>query len=268
MLGPRSREFEGSESLFAAEDFIAGLRSSGWDPGAVPDGVIFTYGGFDGFCSSQHDAYTMNPMLGPGPGRFFTVNATEGRVGICCMGIGAPAVVAILEALVALGVRRFISMGTAGGLQAAQRPGDTVLVTDAIRDEGTSYHYLPADSPAIADTDLTNQLADGLRAAGISFTSGSSWTVDAPYRETREEVARYRADGVLTVEMEASALFAVAGVRGVALASVVAMDGAFGDPIEKPQFDRGAAYGRLFEILPVVIGVLRDTETEPSGTRS
>ena len=257
MFVPRSRDFEDADALFRPEDFIDGLREGGWDPGAVPEGVVFTYGGFDGFCAGQPDAYTMNPMLGPGPGRFFTVDATGGMVGICCMGIGAPAVVSVMELLVVLGVRRFISLGTAGGLQPHHQPGDTILVSEAVRDEGTSYQYLPSEVRALADAELLNEIAEGLHDAEVPFETGLAWTVDAPYRETREEVARYRAGGVLGVEMEASALFCVAEVRSVALASVVVVDGAFGDPIDRPRFDRAAAYGRLFEVLPVTIDVLR-----------
>lgn len=258
MFVPRSRELDGSEVLVRPEDFIEGLRATGWEPGVVPDAVVFTYGGFEGFCAGQPDAYTMNPMLGPGPGRFFTVDATDHRVGICCMGIGAPAVVSVLELLVVLGVRRFVSLGTAGGLRADHRPGDTVLTSGAVRDEGTSYHYLPADVPVLADAELLGRLSAALTDANVPFATGPTWTLDAPYRETREEVARYRAQGVLTVEMEAAALLAVATVRAVALASLLVVDGAFGDPIARPQFDRGAAYVRLFGLLPLTIDVLRD----------
>jgi nucleoside phosphorylase len=254
---PRSRELDGSEALFRPEDFIEGLRAGGWSPGDVPDAVVFTYGGFDGFCANQPDQYTMNPMLGPGPGRFFGVDATGGTVGICCMGIGAPAVVSVMELLAVLGVSRFLSLGTAGGLQAAHRPGDTVLVSEAVRDEGTSYHYLAADVPARPDADLTARLGRALDDAGVPYTTGSTWTIDAPYRETADEVSRYRAAGVLAVEMEASALFALGSVRQVSVASLLVVDGAFGDPIDRPQFDRGAAYGRLFGLLPIAVETLR-----------
>ena len=154
MSVPRSWNFDDAEALFRPEDFISVLRAGGWEPGVVPEAVVFTYGGFEGFCASQPDEYTMNPMLGPGPGRFFTAAASDHAVGICCMGIGAPAVVSVLEHLVVLGVTRFASLGTAGGLQAQHRPGDVVLTSEAVRDEGTSYHYLPDDLPALPDGEL------------------------------------------------------------------------------------------------------------------
>jgi uridine phosphorylase len=100
----------------------------------------------------------MNPMLGPGPGRFFQVNSTDGRVAVCCMGIGAPAVVAQLEVLASLGVRRFLSLGTAGGLGPDQAPGDVVVLTGAVRDEGASYHYVAPDADVRPDADLTEAL--------------------------------------------------------------------------------------------------------------
>jgi len=255
----------GDDAVYRAEDFIEALRDAGWNPGVVPRAVVFTYGGFDTVCSSQPDAYTMNPSLGPGPGRFFTVDATDGAVGICCMGIGAPAVVAILEVLIVLGVQRFVSLGTAGGLQPRQTPGDAVLISATVRDEGTSYHYLPADASADPDPDLTARLADAMHAGGIRFESGASWTIDAPYRQTKGEIARYRQDGLLTVEMEASALFAVGALRRVPIASVVVIDGAYGDPIAAPQVDRRTAYERLFQVLPVVIDVLRNEPGRPGS---
>jgi uridine phosphorylase len=246
----------GFDSVYSADDFVAHLRAGGWDPGTVPESVIFTYAAFYLLLGAQSDAYRMNPMLGPGPGRFFLANSTDGRVGICCMGIGAPAVSAQLEVLVALGVRRFLSLGTAGGLAADHVPGDVVVLTGAVRDEGTSYHYVEDGIDVAPDAALTNALENALTRAGISARTGSTWTTDAPYRQSTEEIADYRQRGVLTVEMEAAALFAVAQVRGVALASAVVVDSVFGDPIDHPTMDTDAAFGKLYEVFTVGVDLL------------
>jgi nucleoside phosphorylase len=243
-------------SVYRAEDFVAHLRRGGWEPGPLPEGVIFTYGGFDLLCGAQPDAYAMNPMLGPGPGKFFLVNSTNGRVGVCCMGIGAPAVVAQLEVLAALGVRRFLSLGTAGGLAAELTPGDVVVLTGAIRDEGTSYHYVAPGFDVRPDADLTDELTQALARSDIAVRSGSTWTTDAPYRETVEEVMEFRRRGVLTVEMEAAALFAVARARGLPLASAVVIDSMFGEPIGPPTMDTATAFGKLYNVFFVGIDVL------------
>ena len=211
-------------SAYGADDFLSHLRRNGWDPGPLPSSVVFTYGGFDLLCEAQPDSFTMNPMLGPGPGRFFAVDATKGQVGVCCMGIGAPAVVAQLEVFASLGVRRFLSIGTAGGLGPGQTPGEVVVLTGAIRDEGTSYHYAAPDAVVSPDAELTDALAAALHHAGIPAGSGPTWTTDAPYRQTVAEIVEYRRLGVVTVEMEAAALFAAARARAVQLASAVVLD--------------------------------------------
>jgi uridine phosphorylase len=239
-------------SVYTPQTFLAGIRSKGWDPGVVPRGVIFTYGGMDLLCAAQPEQFTMNPMLGPGPGRFFSVSETDGAVGVCCMGIGAPAVVAQMEVLIALGVAHFLSIGTAGGLGPDQSIGDVVVLTGAIRDEGVSYHYLAPAIDAVPDAALTAKLADALGA----HSSGSTWTTDAPYRQSAEEIREFRRRGVLTVEMEAAAVFAVGQVRDVPIASAVVLDAVFGDPIRAPVVDTAAAFGKLYEVFLAAIAVL------------
>ena len=243
-------------SIYTANDFVGSLRKNGWEPGPVPHGVIFTYGGLDLLCSAQPDQYSMNPMLGPGPGRFFTANSTDGTVGVCCMGIGAPAVAAQLEVLISLGVREFLSLGTAGGLRADQAIGDVVVLKGAVRDEGVSYHYLAPDATVQPDESLTAALRERLVSRGMSVSEGTTWTTDAPYRETAEEIAHYRDAGVLAVEMEAAAIFAVAHARRVPLASAVVLDAVIGDPIGHPTMDTAAAFGKLYDVLLVGIDVL------------
>jgi hypothetical protein len=116
--------------------------------------------------------------------------------------------VAQLEVLAELGVKRCVSIGTAGGFQADQEPGDVVLLASAVRDEGTSYHYLPADVPAVPDPALTTRFGAALAAAGLSHTTGPTVTTDAPYRTTAEEIGLHRTAGTRAVEMEAAGLFA------------------------------------------------------------
>ncbi len=251
-----------ADFVYGADDFVAHLRRAGWEPGAVPESVILTYAGFDGLCAAQPDHYTMNPMLGPGPGRFFLVNATDGRVGVCCMGIGAPAVAAQLEVLVALGVRRFLSLGTAGGLGADQTPGDVVVLTGAVRDEGTSYHYVETGVEVGPDPGLTDALAAALERGGVALRSGRTWTTDAPFRESKEKITDLRGRGVLTVEMEAAALFAVAQVREVELASAVVVDCVFGEPVGPPTIDTATAFGKLYAVFQVGVDLLAALDPE------
>jgi len=143
------------------------------------------------------------------------------RVGVVeGFGFGAPGAAIVLEELATLGVRRFISLGLAGALPSEVNFGDVVLCTGAIRDEGVSHHYVPAARYAHPTLGLTDELRQFLVGVSMPFTEGLTWTLDAVYRETLEEALAYRAEGVVTVEMEAAALFTIAQVRGVEIAAI------------------------------------------------
>ena len=160
-----------------------------------------------------------------------------GRVGVYGgFGVGAPVAAVRLEDLIAFGVRRVVSIGTAGSLQPDLGIGDLVVCEGAIRDEGTSHHYLPADEDARASVPLTGRLSAALDAHGRAHRSGTTWTTDAPYRETKAEVRHYQAEGVLTVEMEAAALFAVAACRGIDLAAAFSVSDTLADLTWTPRF--------------------------------
>jgi uridine phosphorylase len=147
----------------------------------------------------------------------------ERPVALRKLGIGAPAAVTVLEELIALGVRDILVVGTGGSLQPALPIGSFIMPTGAIREEGTSFHYAPAGSDLAPDPTLAQALAEAVVAQGGAVTFGPVWTTDAPYREMRSKVAAYGAMGALAVEMEASALFALAQLRGVRLALLLAV---------------------------------------------
>jgi uridine phosphorylase len=130
-------------------------------------------------------------------------------------GVGAPLAAGFLEEMIALGCRSFMACGGAGVLQSEIALGHPIVVSAAVRDEGTSYHYLPPGREVAADPDGVAALEEALGAAGVEYLVGKTWTTDAIYRETPGKIARRRAEGCLCVEMEAAAFFAVARFRGV-----------------------------------------------------
>lgn len=135
------------------------------------------------------------------------------------IGMGAPALAMKVEELIALGVREFVLIGTAGGLQENLLPGSVIICDQALRDEGLSQHYLPPSESVLASNSVTTKLAGLLTDVESSFR-GISWTTDAIYRETKGECDHYREHGVLCVEMEAAGLFAVAEYRQVEASAV------------------------------------------------
>lgn len=134
---------------------------------------------------------------------------------------GASMGAALMEELISLGVTRFICCGAAGLISDRFDPGRMLVVSDALRDEGTSYHYLPAGEDAYTSPLLREQVKDALSSRGIAFAEGRVWTTDAIYRETPARVERRRKQGCVAVDMATSALCAVAQYRGVEFAQVL-----------------------------------------------
>ncbi len=136
-------------------------------------------------------------------------------------GVGAPLAAGILEELIALGVRRLIACGGCGVLHPEIVAGHPVVLTSAVRDEGVSYHYLPAGREAFASPEAVLALETACKALELDYRLGKAWTTDAIYRETAERRARRMAEGCDVVEMEAAAFFAVAQFRGAVFGQVV-----------------------------------------------
>jgi uridine phosphorylase len=136
-------------------------------------------------------------------------------------GGGAAIVVELAEELAVMGVKKMILMTWAGTLQPDLKAGDIVVCDRALRDDGASQHYLPPAKYIDGDARLAGQLASAIQSRGGTCTTGPTWTTAAPYRETREEVRQYQAEGIQVVEMETAGLFAVGQVRRIPTAAVV-----------------------------------------------
>jgi uridine phosphorylase len=171
-------------------------------------------------------------------------------------GIGAPAAAVMIEELIAFGVKRFVSVGTAGSLRADLPPGSLIVCDSALRDEGSSYHYLPGGAPVYPSEALTKRLAAALTRRGLAFGKGKTWTTDAIYRETAAEVIRYRDEGVMVVEMEAAALFAVARFRGVEIAACFSVSDTLAELQWRPEFHAETTSDGLEDLFAAAIEAL------------
>lgn len=136
-------------------------------------------------------------------------------------GVGAPLAAGFLEEAIALGARKVVACGGCGTLSPEVGAGDIVIPTAAVRDEGTSFHYMPPSREVEADPDGVAAAVDLLRRRDVPFVAGKVWTTDALYRETRGRVDRRRQEGCLVVDMEASAFFAVARFRQIRFAQLL-----------------------------------------------
>lgn len=177
------------------------------------------------------------------------------RCGVVPRTIGGPFAVLVAEQLIAAGATVVVGLTSSGRLASALPLPSLVIATEAIRDEGTSLHYLPAAERVSApDESLVAALADSL-ASVAPVTRGLVWTTDAPYRETRTQVRHWSAAGALAVEMQAASLFAFAQTRKAAI-GVVAMVSNSGDHAGE-QFDTGEHAYRVAVLNGIIAAAAR-----------
>src|SRR6516165_3289381 len=133
--------------------------------------------------------------------------------GIIGCAVGASFAVLLAEQLFVSGCQFLVSVTSAGQIAQRRMPPYFVVIDRALRDEGTSYHYLPPAEFAEADETLVEAAMNAFATLTLPIYRGASWTTDAPFRETAAAIERCRARNILAVEMEAAALYAFARVR-------------------------------------------------------
>jgi uridine phosphorylase len=160
------------------------------------------------------------------------------RCGIIARTIGGPYAVLIAEQLRAAGARLIVGITSAGRVAPDLQVPGLVVASGAIRDEGTSYHYLSPGEDASCPLHLTEPIAQELSDSGFAVRVGMVWTTDAPYRETYQQLQKWANEGVLAAEMQAASLFAFGWARGIDIAVVARVSNAVDHKGE--QFDTGS----------------------------
>ena len=128
--------------------------------------------------------------------------------------VGAPGCVSLLEDVYAMGVEKVVLFGTCGVLDASIQDCSIIIPDSAIRDEGTSYHYAPPSDEIAVNVKYVDTFVELLEKHGCKYHIGKAWTTDGFFRETRDKVLRRKAQGCICVEMECSAVAALAQFRG------------------------------------------------------
>ena len=134
---------------------------------------------------------------------------------------GAPGAAVALEELYAMGCETFIVCGGAGALTNDSKVGEIIVPVSAVRDEGTSYHYLAPSREIECHKETVEKVVSYLKEMEVPFKTGKTWTSDAIYRETPDMIERRRSEGCITVEMEAAAFFAVSHYYHIPLAQLL-----------------------------------------------
>lgn len=208
-----------------------------------------------------------NPRFVAQNREYVTWTGTLDGVEVSCTstGIGCPSTAIAVEELVGAGADTFIRVGTSGAMQRNIRTGDVGVITGAIRDEGTSRHYLPIEYPAVADVDVTAALRQGAKDAGIPFHLGIAQSKDSFYGQHEPErmpvapmLARrwdaWMAGGAIASEMEAATLFIVASTLRVRAGGAMLI---FQNLDHTPPTEADRAAGDIERVIDVVIAGLR-----------
>ena len=151
----------------------------------------------------------------------YEIDFNNKRIALFHPGIGSPLAAGLFEEAIAMGMNRFIACGGAGVLDKNIAVGHLIIPTSAIRDEGTSYHYIEPEREVEPSKEAVEALIATLKKHKCKYLLSKTWTTDAIYRETRQKAEMRKSEGCLTVEMECSALCAVARFRGVKFAQLL-----------------------------------------------
>lgn len=178
--------------------------------------------------------------------------------GIVGRAVGAPFAVLVAEQLFAADCRFLVSVTSSGQIVPKDDPPYFVLIERALRDEGTSHHYSRPGADATLDAALRERIETACRSVPRPVYTGTTWTTDAPFRETETAIERARSEGVLAVEMEAAALYTFAAVRDRPVACFAHVTNQMGQA--EGDFDKGDADGSR-DALEVVEAAISGWQT-------
>ncbi len=185
--------------------------------------------------------------------RLFRWRAGDDEYGVVGGTIGAPFAVLVAEELFALGCRALVSISSAGLVADRFKPPFFLLIERALRDEGTSCHYLAPARYADAEPSLVAAVRSRVDGAHVPVRAGSSWTTDAPFRETKSLIASRRREGIVSVEMEAAALLTLGKAVGKPVVCLAHVTNSMAT--RKEDFEKGGDSG-LVDSLSVCVAAL------------
>src|SRR3990170_3392385 len=178
---------------------------------------------------------------------YTTYSGNVDGIGIsaCSSGIRCPSTAIVVEELMKIGGETFIRVGTTGALQSDIEIGDIIIATAAVRKDGTTRSYLPIEYPAVADFEVVQALLESSRKIKKKVHTGFVLTSDAFYGENSEAILRFSEANVLSIEMECSAIFTLAKLKGLKSGAILAVDCNIKKGIKKGEFEPGERTGEL-----------------------
>jgi len=175
--------------------------------------------------------------------KLYIFNYEDIEFGIIGCAVGASFAVLIAEELFASKCKLLISITSAGRIATLENSSQFLLIEKAIRDEGTSYHYLPPADFASVNNHILEELKNVLIKSNLLVAVGKSWTTDAPFRETKSAIEFARNKGAIAVEMEAAALYSFAEARQKNIVCFAHLTNTMGQ--KEGDFEKGEANGSI-----------------------
>ncbi len=183
------------------------------------------------------------------------------RVGVIWAAPGAALTSVVMEDLIASGVTSFIGVGTVGAIQSFIGTGDLIVPSMAVRDEGTSHHYLPRDDVARPSGKTFKMIVDSCEKSGFKHYVGPIWTTDAPYRETKSKVRHFKREGVLGVDMETSIIFSLGIYRRVETGCILVAGENLNRPNPPGPFYRDELRKSVSHAVNIAVNSVRNSQT-------
>jgi len=162
------------------------------------------------------------------------------KIALIQASVGAPMAAGQIEELTAAGCKKFIACGMCGVLQKDLAVGHLIIPTSAVRDEGTSYHYVKPSREIAANERIVQIIENALLEKKVPFIKAKTWTTDAFYRETNQKIAQRKKEGCVTVEMEASAYIAASQFNNVEFGQILCA----GDSLSGEEWDKRDYHNR------------------------
>jgi Uridine phosphorylase len=176
------------------------------------------------------------------------------KIALIQSAVGAPIAAGQVEELTAMGCKKFIACGMCGVLQKELTIGHLIIPIAAVRDEGTSYHYIKPSREITANERIVRIIENTLLEKKIPYVKAKTWTTDAFYRETPQKIAQRKNEGCVSVEMETSAYIAVSQYNNVEFGQILCS----GDSLGGDEWDK-RNYNNRTDIREFVLRLTLDT---------
>jgi uridine phosphorylase len=186
----------------------------------------------------------------------FSFQLGSHKIGIVPCIVGSSYAVLVAEQLFVSGCQLLISVTSAGIISIPDNQKQFALITSAVRDEGTSYHYLPPEKPSELNKLLLQRLRFNNENIGLPYFEATSWTTDAPFRETASSISEMKKQSITCVEMEAAALYALAEVKQYNILCFAHLTNSMAQ--KEGDFEKGEEFGSIdtMHLLTYVLDLL------------